>query len=29
MENADYKNKNIETKHLNTWYDWLTIFLSL
>ena len=23
MENSNYKNKNIETKYLNTWYVWL------
>ena len=25
MENSSYKNENIETKQLNTWYDWLII----
>ena len=23
MENSSYKNENIETKYLNTLYDWL------
>ena len=23
MENLNYKNKNVEKKYLNTWYDWL------
>ena len=25
MENSSYKNENIETKQLNSWYDWLII----
>ena len=28
MENSNYKNKNIESKQLNTWYDWLINFIS-
>ena len=24
MENSSYKNKNIEKKYSNNWYDWLT-----
>ena len=23
MENANFKNKNIDKKYSNTWYDWL------
>ena len=23
MENSNYKNKNIEKKYSDTWYDWL------
>ena len=23
MENANYKNKNIDKKYSSTWYDWL------
>ena len=28
MENSNYKNKNIESKQLSTWYDWLINFIS-
>ena len=28
MENLNYKNKNIEKKYLNTWYDWLIDYIT-
>ena len=27
MENSNCTNKNIETKYLNTWYDWLINYI--
>ena len=27
MENSNYKNKNIATKYLNTWYGWLINYI--
>ena len=27
MENSNYKNENIETKYLNTLYDWLISYI--
>ena len=27
MQNSNYKNKNIETKYWNTWYDWLINYI--
>ena len=28
IENVNYKNKSIETKYLNSWYDWLINYIS-
>ena len=27
MEDLNYRNKNIEKKYLNYWYDWLISFI--
>ena len=27
MKSSNYKNKNLETKYLNTWYDWLINYI--
>ena len=27
MENSNCTNKKIETKYLNTWYDWLINYI--
>ena len=27
MENSNYKNKKIETKYLNIWYDWFISYI--
>ena len=28
MKNSNDKNTNIETKYVNTWYDWLIDYIS-
>ena len=27
MQKSNHKNKNIEKKYLNTWYDWLMNYI--
>ena len=27
MERSNYKNKNIDKKYVNTWYDWLINYI--